>query len=159
MAYALPNLVTAVSSTVTFSSVIKEQWTHVTAVCISIHRLLQLAEMRRRYSKPPAHGNSTTGLSYITRGVPNWKPSLASVALLPGTESEVTLRLMAVRMSWRWTHCRTCDQILILSEFCCLVSLGRPLWREVGSVSCQSLSSVIVQRQFFSFWDAFAFVA
>jgi hypothetical protein len=29
-----------------------------------------------------------------------------------------------------------------LSESCCVVSVGRPLWREVGSVSCQSLSSV-----------------
>jgi hypothetical protein len=29
-----------------------------------------------------------------------------------------------------------------LSESCCVVSVGRPLWWEVGSVSCQSLSSV-----------------
>jgi hypothetical protein len=29
-----------------------------------------------------------------------------------------------------------------LSESCCVVSVGRLLWREVGSVSCQSLSSV-----------------
>jgi hypothetical protein len=29
-----------------------------------------------------------------------------------------------------------------LSESCCVVSVGRPLWREVGSLSCQSLSSV-----------------
>jgi hypothetical protein len=29
-----------------------------------------------------------------------------------------------------------------LSESCCVVSVGRPLWREVGSVSCQSLSTV-----------------
>jgi hypothetical protein len=29
-----------------------------------------------------------------------------------------------------------------LSEGCCLVSVGRPLWRDVGSVSCQSLSTV-----------------
>jgi hypothetical protein len=29
-----------------------------------------------------------------------------------------------------------------LSESCCVVSVGRPLLREVGSVSCQSLSSV-----------------
>jgi hypothetical protein len=30
----------------------------------------------------------------------------------------------------------------ILSERCCVVSVGRPLWREVGSVFCQSLSIV-----------------
>jgi hypothetical protein len=30
----------------------------------------------------------------------------------------------------------------ILSESCCVVSVRRPLWREVRSVSCQSLSSV-----------------
>jgi hypothetical protein len=29
-----------------------------------------------------------------------------------------------------------------LSESCCVVSVGRPLWREVGSVSCQSLSAI-----------------
>jgi hypothetical protein len=29
-----------------------------------------------------------------------------------------------------------------LSESCCVVSVGPPLWREVGSVSCQSLSSM-----------------
>jgi hypothetical protein len=45
-------------------------------------------------------------------------------------------------VSWRRAHFGTCDQILILSEFCCLVSVGRPLWREVGSVSCQSLSAL-----------------
>jgi hypothetical protein len=52
----------------------------------------------------------------------------------------------SVSTSRCWTHCGTCDQILILSEFCCLVSVGHPLWREVGSVSCHSLSAVIVHR-------------
>jgi hypothetical protein len=42
--------------------------------------------------------------------------------------------------------CGTCDQILhpvgmLLSEICCLVSAGRPLWREDGSTIC----SVITQ--------------
>jgi hypothetical protein len=53
----------------------------------------------------------------------------------------------SVSMSWRWAHLGTCYQILILSEFCCVVFVGRPLWREVGSVSCQSLSAIIVHRQ------------
>jgi hypothetical protein len=46
--------------------------------------------------------------------------------------------------------CGTCDQILLsvrrlLSESCCLVSVGRPLWREVGSVICHSQSIVSYQ--------------
>jgi hypothetical protein len=54
-----------------------------------------------------------------------------------------------VSQSWCRAHCGTFDQILILSEFCCLVSVGRPLWREVGSLSCQSLSAVIVHQVLF----------
>jgi hypothetical protein len=46
-------------------------------------------------------------------------------------------------------HCGTCDQVLIVSEFCCIVSVWRPLWREVRSVSCQSLSEVIFRQFFF----------
>jgi hypothetical protein len=46
------------------------------------------------------------------------------------------------------THSETCDQILLsvwrlLSESCCLGSVGRPLWREVGSVICHSQCVVI----------------
>jgi hypothetical protein len=41
----------------------------------------------------------------------------------------------SVSMSWRRAHLGTCNQIL--SEFYCLVFVGRPLWREFGSVSCQ----------------------
>jgi hypothetical protein len=33
-------------------------------------------------------------------------------------------------------HRGTWDQILILSESCCLVSAGRLLWRKIGPVSC-----------------------
>jgi hypothetical protein len=42
----------------------------------------------------------------------------------------------SVSKSWRRAHFGTCDQILILSEFCSLVFVGLPLWREVGSVFC-----------------------
>jgi hypothetical protein len=65
--------------------------------------------------------------------------------------SEVTLQLTVSRsigMSWRWTHLGTCDQLLILFEFRCVVFVGRPLWREVGSVSRQSLSAITVHCQF-----------
>jgi hypothetical protein len=60
----------------------------------------------------------------------------------------VTTDGQSVSMSWRRAHFGTCDQILILSEFRCVVFIGRPLWREVGSVSCQSLSAIIVHCQF-----------
>jgi hypothetical protein len=56
--------------------------------------------------------------------------------------SNVTTDGQSVSMSWRRAHCGTFDRILILYEFCRLVSVGRPLWREVGSVSCQPLSHV-----------------
>jgi hypothetical protein len=59
----------------------------------------------------------------------------------------VTTDGQSVSMSWRRAHLGTCDQILILSEFCCVVFVGCPFWREVGSVSRQSLSAIIVHRQ------------
>jgi hypothetical protein len=65
------------------------------------------------------------------------------------SEAEVMLQLMvnqSVNKSWCRAHCGTRDQILILSESCCLVSVGHLLWREVG---CQLLSAVIVHCQFF----------
>jgi hypothetical protein len=53
----------------------------------------------------------------------------------------------SVSMSRRRAHSGTCDQILhsvrgLLSESC---SVGHPLWREVGSVTCDSQSVVIYQ--------------
>jgi hypothetical protein len=62
----------------------------------------------------------------------------------------------SVSMSWRRAHLGTCDQILILSECCCLVSVGRPFWREVRSVSCQSVSAIIVHRQVLAFFVLFS---
>jgi hypothetical protein len=68
-------------------------------------------------------------------------------------EVEVTLRLMvsqSVSMSRCRAPCGTCNQTVLsvrklLPESCCLVSVGRPLWREVGSVICHSQSVVIYQ--------------
>jgi hypothetical protein len=57
--------------------------------------------------------------------------------------SHVTTDGRSVSTSWYRAHCGTCYQILILSEICCIVSVGRSLWRKVGSVSCQSLSAII----------------
>jgi hypothetical protein len=61
----------------------------------------------------------------------------------------VTTNGRSVIMSWRRAHFGTCDQILILSEFRCVAFVGRPLWWEVGSVSCQSLSAIIAHCKFF----------
>jgi hypothetical protein len=49
-------------------------------------------------------------------------------------------------MSRYRAYSETCDRILLsirslFPESCCLVSVGRPLWREVGSVVCISQSS------------------
>jgi hypothetical protein len=48
-------------------------------------------------------------------------------------------------MSWCRAHSRTCNQLLIpvwrlLSESYCLVSMGRPLWREYGSVAWSAIT-------------------
>jgi hypothetical protein len=64
-------------------------------------------------------------------------------------EVEVTLQLM-VMMSMYRAHSEICDHILfsvrrLLSQSCCLVSVGRPLWREVGFLICNSQSIVICQ--------------
>jgi hypothetical protein len=73
-----------------------------------------------------------------------------------GRNTQITHLLMRKsRYDW-WSvstsscraHCGTRDQILIVYEICCFVSVGRPLSREVGSVSCRSLSAVIVHRNF-----------
>jgi hypothetical protein len=50
-----------------------------------------------------------------------------------------------VSMSWCRADPWTCDQILLpvgrlLSESCGLVSVGRPLWREVGSAVCSAIT-------------------
>jgi hypothetical protein len=45
-------------------------------------------------------------------------------------------------MSWCRVHSGLVTRYYFLSESCCVVSVGRPLWQEIGSVSCQSLSTV-----------------
>jgi hypothetical protein len=51
-------------------------------------------------------------------------------------------------MSRYRTHSETCDQIFcpkVVSKSCSLVSVGRPLWREVGSMICYSKSILHVE--------------
>jgi hypothetical protein len=57
------------------------------------------------------------------------------------SQSNVTADGQSVSISWCQIHSGTCDQIFsVLKLLCCLC--GAPLWREVGSVSCQSVSSI-----------------
>jgi hypothetical protein len=44
-----------------------------------------------------------------------------------GVKKNVTTDGQSVSTSWCRAHCVTCGKILILSEICCLVSVGRPL--------------------------------
>jgi hypothetical protein len=66
-------------------------------------------------------------------------------------EVEVTLRLTVSQSVSQSVcldvgyPCGTCDQILLpvgmlLSETCGLVSVGRPLWREDGSIICSAIT-------------------
>jgi hypothetical protein len=69
-----------------------------------------------------------------------------TVTLYCQSQSHITTDGQSAIMSRYRAHSGTCDQILLsvrrlFSEICCLVFLGHPLWREVGSVICLSLSS------------------
>jgi hypothetical protein len=65
------------------------------------------------------------------------------------SRSHVTSDGQSASMSRFRADSGTCDQILLsvrrLSERCCLVSMGRPLWRDVGSVIYHSGSVAIYQ--------------
>jgi hypothetical protein len=67
------------------------------------------------------------------------------------SRSHVTTDGRSVSLSRYRTNSGTCDQIWLSvrrlsSENCCLVSVGRRLWREVRSVICHSQSIVIYQN-------------
>jgi hypothetical protein len=49
------------------------------------------------------------------------------------SETSVTPDGQSVSTSWCRAHCGTSDQILILSQICCLVSVEHPLWRVIRS--------------------------
>jgi hypothetical protein len=54
-----------------------------------------------------------------------------------------------VSTSWCQAHCGACDQILILSEFCCRVSVGRPLTRGRVCLLSITVSSNFPRSSFF----------
>jgi hypothetical protein len=64
----------------------------------------------------------------------------------PTSKSKTNLRTLwqkvgrSVSMSWCRAHSGTCDQILLPVGRCCLVSVGRPLWREDGSAVCSAIT-------------------
>jgi hypothetical protein len=69
---------------------------------------------------------------------------------LSRSKSKSRYNWRSVRMSRYRAHSETCYQTLLsvqrfFSESCCLVYMGRPLWREVGSVICPSQSVVIYE--------------
>jgi hypothetical protein len=75
---------------------------------------------------------------------------LQKIIMLHKYQSHDTTDGQSVSMSRCLAHSGTYDQILLsvrrlLSESRCLVSVGRPLWREVGSVICHSQFVVIYQ--------------
>jgi hypothetical protein len=95
---------------------------------------------------PKSHGtyDHIFTVSRLRPPPPNLEGQLA-VFIFPKVKVKVMLRLtvsQSISMSWCQVHSGTCDQIVFSAWklLCCFC--GRPLWREIGSVSCQSLSSV-----------------
>jgi hypothetical protein len=56
---------------------------------------------------------------------------------------KVMLRLAGSRMPWCHVKSGTVTRYYFLSESWCVVSVGRPLWRGVEYVSCQSLLAAL----------------
>jgi hypothetical protein len=110
-----------------------------------LRRLSRLPGLRWRYSNPPPTWRVMSPYIYIYI-YPSWTGWSS-----PKSKSKVTVTLqLTVSMSRYRAHSGTRDQILhsvrrLFSESYCLVSVGRPLWREVGSVICHSQCIVMYQ--------------
>jgi hypothetical protein len=66
------------------------------------------------------------------------------------SQSYFAIDSLSISMSWCRAHTGTCDQMFCsfgryVFEYCCPVYCWAPLWREVGSVICQSKSVVVCQ--------------
>jgi hypothetical protein len=59
---------------------------------------------------------------------------------LISSESRLLYNWRLLSKAWRRAHSGTCDHVLLLSESCCLVSMGRPVWREDGSTICSAIT-------------------
>jgi hypothetical protein len=150
--------------------ILQEQGGAVITPGIGFHlrRLLRHAGLRRRYSNPPSTWRvrspyiypSGTGWPspksksrYDRRSVNSmswWIVHVVLEGLHPNEFQSGQSVSQSVSMSRHRAHSGTCDQILLsvwrlLSKSFCLVSVGRPLWRQVGSVICHSQSVVIYQ--------------
>jgi hypothetical protein len=66
-------------------------------------------------------------------------------------QTHITTDGQSVSVSWCGARSGSCDQIVFFfplpPQICCLVSVGRPLWREVGSVICQSFVNTVYSSQ------------
>jgi hypothetical protein len=102
---------------------------------------------------------STCSLRYnssvtLERSYASPPPSSSPLYFIPRqsqSQSHITTDDQSASISWFRTHSGTCNQILLLvrrlmPEGCCLVFVGRLLWREVGSVFCQSQPVVICKN-------------
>jgi hypothetical protein len=69
------------------------------------------------------------------------------------SQSYVTTYGQSISTSWCTAYCGTCDEILILSESCCLVSVGRPLWRGVECLLAVTVSSIFPLSNIISFFN------
>jgi hypothetical protein len=78
-----------------------------------------------------------------------WNVTVWNLRSWSWSRNHVTTDGQSVTTSRCRAHSGTCDQILLsvrrwFSESYCLVSVGRPLWREVGSVICPQ--SVVIYQ-------------
>jgi hypothetical protein len=61
------------------------------------------------------------------------------------SQSDVTTDVQSICLGVKFTV-ELVTRYYFLFESCCVVSVRRPLWREVGSVSCQSLSALFCPK-------------
>jgi hypothetical protein len=115
--------------------------------CTTIWRLRSL------YLYPPGTGwPSYTPRALGSLYVASYDSQGYDGGILTRLHTELTCFQVKVKVMLRQTVSQSClgvkftlglvTRYYILSESCCVVSVGRPLWQEVGSVSCQSLSAV-----------------
>jgi hypothetical protein len=96
----------------------------------------------RRLSPHKQLSNKSSHLQHL--GTDRQKTLFTVVGVIASSQSQshITTDGQSVSMSWCEAHSGTFDQrrFFFFSSNYCLVFLGLTLWREVGSVICQSLS-------------------
>jgi hypothetical protein len=113
-----------------------------------------LTTRRWRYSNPPPTSRARS--PYIFPPVTGWSGPKSKTKFKvtlrgqPKSRSHITTDSQSVSMSGCRAHSGTYEEILLsvrrlLSESCCLVSVGRPLWRKGGAVICHYQCIAIYQ--------------